>query len=93
MRKKSETKMTRKKNKSLINLFTCYITYHSRSSSSSRRCYSCIVSYVVVISLFSFLLAVVIKIMNSILYLSNQFIFCDEKKENKMTGQPQKVVH
>ena len=83
MRKKSETKMTRKKNKSLINLFTCYITYHSSSSSSS--CYSCIVSYVVVLSSFLllFLLAVAIKIMNSMLYLNQLTHFVRRRKRTR----------
>ena len=83
MRKKSETKMTLKKNKSLINLFTCYITYHSSSSSSS--CYSCIVSYVVVLSSFLllFLLAVAIKIMNSMLYLNQLTHFVRRRKRTR----------
>ena len=85
MRKKSETKMTLKKNKSLINLFTCYITYHSSSSSSSSSCYSCIVSYVVVLSSFLllFLLAVAIKIMNSMLYLNQLTHFVRRRKRTR----------
>jgi hypothetical protein len=83
VRKKSETKMTLKKNKSLINLFTCYITYHSSSCSSS--CYSCIVSYVVVLSSFLllFLLAVAIKIMNSMLYLNQLTHFVRRRKRTR----------
>ena len=75
--------MTLKKNKSLINLFTCYITYHSSSSSSS--CYSCIVSYVVVLSSFLllFLLAVAIKIMNSMLYLNQLTHFVRRRKRTR----------